>query len=70
MIDDVLQRVDALLDGEVKLVVDGVDGVGDDARGLEVRGVLETNAERVQSRPPCGTLAVVFHAGGAHAGRD
>ena len=51
VVDDLGDRVEALLDGEDVLVVHRAEELGRLARGEQVRRVLEPDRERVQLRP-------------------
>ena len=62
VVDDVVDGIKALLHGEMVLVVDGADKLGHLLGKLEIGRVLEADRERVQSRPPCLALLVVFDA--------
>ncbi len=64
MVDDVAERVEALLDREVELVVHGADVRGDLGRGGEVGCPFEPDRKGVQTRPPGVRLVVLFHAPG------
>ena len=50
--NDVGERVQSVLHGEVELVVHGADVVGHDAGGGQVGGSLQPDAERMQAGPP------------------
>jgi hypothetical protein len=68
VVDDIVDRVESFLNGEVEFMVYGLDVVGDLARRLEIRGILQPHAERMQRRPPSGAGTVVFDALRAHTG--
>ena len=62
VVDDVGEGVESLLDGEVELVVDGADVVGDELGGGQVRRALQTDAEGMEAGPPRLGAVVVLDA--------
>ena len=70
VIDDVIERVDPLLDGEEELVVHGTDRLGRQPGGGEVRRTLEADGEGVESGPPGLARAPVLHPSATVACRE
>ncbi len=64
MIDNVTDRIQAFLHGEVNFVVHGTKVVSHFLRGFQIRGAFQTDGEGVQLRPPGFGALLIFHAAG------